>query len=382
MSPQDRADVRDGVTQLFDVVIRGYDRAQVHELLDRLSRELGVLQADRDASAGREEKLNEQLSDAKMETDALRRSASAAGESDFQSMGPRISNMLKLAEEEAADIRRVAVEEQTRSRTELESTTETCARMRTAALKEAERVARAAQDNARRVLEEAQNRGASLVADAQKRADEMTLHSQETINQAEAKSKSRMAKVAEDFDLSLQSRKAEAARIEQERDQASRHDVRTRIERAQAEAEDLIVAAEKRVADLEAQRVEVHSWLTQLRRALATVPAADLTSEVSSIPANSLSAAAGRHGRSGATTIDAPALFGSAGADPDQDRRRDEEPDAPPNIAEPTQPRGSGPSRAIPAGHASPEPDGAKLDGTALAREDILEYRQMRRKMR
>lgn len=241
----------------FDVVIRGYDRIQVDELVDRLGKELGVLQSDRDACAGRAEDLNKRLADAQAETEALSRTAPAAGEPSFQSMGARIASLLKLAEEEAADIRRTALE---------------------------------------------------------------------AVEVAETQSRSRMANAMEDLDRSLKSRKAEAARIEQERDQTSRHEASTRLEQARAEAEKLIIAAETRVAELEAQRVEVDAWLTQLRQALATVPAPDRTV-----------------GNGQSTESSSP---------------------------------------ATPSGDTGSEPDDVRRDGTILAREDILEYRHMRRKMR
>lgn len=381
MRQQDRADVLDDATGSFDVVIRGYERSQVHGRLDRLGHELGVLRADRDASAARAEKLAGDLAAAHAETESLRGKAPAADEPNFQSMGARISNLLKRAEEEAADIRRVVLEEQNRSRTEVESMAKECAWMRTEAQDEARRVVEDAHDEARRALAEGENSATRIVADAQNRADEMTSHAHASVEQVETQGRMRMAKLTDDFDLTMQSRRAEAARIEQERDQASRHDVKTRIEQAQGEAENLVAVAEQRVAELDAQRVEIYAWLTQLRQTLATVPAIDATPDTSPIRAAGRPPASGRHGAAVASTPAAQRLpAGSAGASTTVNSGSEQAPYASPNIARTLEPSGS---QARPAIH-DPDPDseGARPGRTVLAREDILEYRHTRRRVR
>lgn len=365
MRQQDRADVLDDATGSFDVVIRGYERSQVHGRLDRLGHELGVLRADRDASAARAEKLAGDLAAAHAETESLRGKAPAADEPNFQSMGARISNLLKRAEEEAADIRRVVLEEQNRSRTEVESMAKECAWMRTEAQDEARRVVEDAHDEARRALAEGENSATRIVADAQNRADEMTSHAHASVEQVETQGRMRMAKVTDDFDLTMQSRRAEAARIEQ----------------AQGEAENLVAVAEQRVAELDAQRVEIYAWLTQLRQTLATVPAIDATPDTSPIRAAGRPPASGRHGAAVASTPAAQRLpAGSAGASTTVNSGSEQAPYASPNIARTLEPSGS---QARPAIH-DPDPDseGARPGRTVLAREDILEYRHTRRRVR
>jgi len=94
----------------LDVVIRGYDRLQVDRLLDRLSREMSILRAERDATSARANRATEDLAAARAEAAALRQSAQES-EHSLTSVGMRISKMLELAKQEADDIARMAREE-------------------------------------------------------------------------------------------------------------------------------------------------------------------------------------------------------------------------------------------------------------------------------
>src|SRR3712207_166621 len=95
----------------FDVVLRGYDRHQVAETIERLEADIRVALADRDAAAARSPDLAGQLSALHGELDALRRKAASSGPTTFENISERIQHMLRLAEEEAAEIRRSADEE-------------------------------------------------------------------------------------------------------------------------------------------------------------------------------------------------------------------------------------------------------------------------------
>ncbi|OMQ14043.1 hypothetical protein A7K94_0219400, partial [Modestobacter sp. VKM Ac-2676] len=95
----------------FDVVRKGYDREQVHETLSGMDADLRVAIADRDAAVARSSDLARQLQALHGEVESLRRRAASASAPTFENMGERISNMLRLAEEEAAEIRRAAQED-------------------------------------------------------------------------------------------------------------------------------------------------------------------------------------------------------------------------------------------------------------------------------
>ncbi|MBA3340009.1 MAG: hypothetical protein H0T54_09770 [Geodermatophilaceae bacterium] len=262
----------DGAAHSFDVVIRGYDRSQVHDVVDRLDGELRVALADQDASAARAADLAKTLADAQTELESLRHKAQSAAAPNFESMGARISHMLKLAEEEANDIRRIAGEEHERSQAELKATTAEGERVRTQAQAEGKRTTEQAQAEARRMTEEAQDAAAKTVAQAQKQADDLNERARVSAEQAEIASRARVAKIEEDFQLAQKARRAEAARVEQERDQSSRRDAQSRIEKAQRKSDEVVAAAEKRVGDLDDQRGELHARLTQVREILGALP--------------------------------------------------------------------------------------------------------------
>jgi len=263
---------QDGAAHSFDVVIRGYDRSQVHDVVDRLDGELRVALADKDASAAKAAELASHLAGAQGELEALRQQAQSAAAPNFESMGARISHMLKLAEEEANDIRSIALEGQTKAQAELKATGDEGERVRTEAEGQAKRMTEEAQAEARRVTEEAQEAASKTVAQAQQRSDELNERARASAEQAEIASKARVAKIEEDFQLAQKARRAEAARVEQERDQASRRDAQNRIEQAQKRSDDIVAAAEQRVTDLDAQRGELHARLTQVRELLGGLP--------------------------------------------------------------------------------------------------------------
>ncbi|MGI8652158.1 MAG: hypothetical protein ACR2I7_05100 [Geodermatophilaceae bacterium] len=283
----------DGAVHSFDVVIRGYDRSQVHDVVDRLDGELRVALADKDASTARAAELASHLSNVQAEVESLRQKAESAAAPNFESMGARISHMLKLAEEEANDIRRIAAEGHTRSQAELQSSAQEAARLRSEAQDEARKQMQDAQAQAGRQMQEAKDSAAKTISDAQAEADALKERARAAAEQAEQRSRARVAKIEEDFQLSQKARRAEAARVEQERDQSSRRDAHNRIEQAQRKSDDMIAAAEERVRNLDAQRGELHTRLTQVRELLGSLPAIDKATDIEPSPAPAKPAAAG-----------------------------------------------------------------------------------------
>src|SRR3712207_3676552 len=63
----------------FDIQLRGYDRHQVAETIERLEADIRVAMADRDAAMSRSSDLAGQLSALHGEIDALRRKAASSG---------------------------------------------------------------------------------------------------------------------------------------------------------------------------------------------------------------------------------------------------------------------------------------------------------------
>src|SRR5215213_6513358 len=92
----------------FDVVLRGYDKHQVAETIERLEADFRIAIADRDAAVRRTADLASQLSGMHGEIESLRRKAAQAQAPTFENISERIQHMLQLAEEEAGEIRRAA----------------------------------------------------------------------------------------------------------------------------------------------------------------------------------------------------------------------------------------------------------------------------------
>src|SRR5215212_11920841 len=92
----------------FDVVLRGYDRSQVADTIERLEADFRIALADRDAAVARSSDMSSQLAALHGEIEALRRKAATATAPTFENISERIQHMLTLAEEEAAEIRRAA----------------------------------------------------------------------------------------------------------------------------------------------------------------------------------------------------------------------------------------------------------------------------------
>jgi EmrB/QacA subfamily drug resistance transporter len=161
--------------QPFNVVLLGYSRVQVAEMIKHLESDIEHATAERDAAM---RELAMQVSGLRQEIAAQHIKAASAGPAT--NTGERIFGILALAEEEAEDIRQ-------------------------AAKKEAKETDRAAQQ---------------LMAQAQARADELMAQAKERIAHMDAEARDRRRKFEEDFDLAQRTRRAEAARQEERRVQA------------------------------------------------------------------------------------------------------------------------------------------------------------------
>src|SRR3712207_6114000 len=168
----------------FDVVLRGYDRYQVAETIERLEADIQVALADRDAAMSRSSDLAGQLSALHGEIDQLRRKAASSGPTTFENLSERIQHMLRLAEEEAAEIRRSAEQEAE------------ALREHTAAEERAMHERHAAgQAEVDRMIAEARQNAEQIASKAQIRADELVTKAQEKVARLDAESQARRAKV-------------------------------------------------------------------------------------------------------------------------------------------------------------------------------------------
>ena len=156
----------------FDVVLRGYDRHQVHEHVERLEADLRIAVAERDTVAARLTELAGQLAAAHNEIDALhaRLGQVTTTEPSLEDVSDRIRGMLALAKEEATEIRRKAEQEAVDLQHRFEAlNSELHNKLNSADRSTAEKLA-AAEEQAGSLLGDAQQRAAALVSDAEARA--------------------------------------------------------------------------------------------------------------------------------------------------------------------------------------------------------------------
>jgi cell division septum initiation protein DivIVA len=245
----------------FDVVLRGYDRSQVADTIERLEADFRIALADRDAAVSRSSDMAGQLSALHGEIETLRRKAATASAPTFENISERIQHMLQLAEEEAGEIRRAA---------ELDAQ---AVREQTAAEERAllERHA-AGQAEVERMIAEARQNAEQIAQKAQLRADELVGKAQERVARLDAESQARRAKVEEDFDIAQRSRRAEAARAEEDRERVSTEAARQRIAVAEQHSVQLVAEAEAKAEAIRAIRDELTGRLLQARQLLTTLP--------------------------------------------------------------------------------------------------------------
>jgi cell division septum initiation protein DivIVA len=245
----------------FDVVLRGYDKSQVAETIERLEADFRIALADRDAAVTRSADLASQLSAMHGEIESLRRKAAHAQAPTFENISERIQHMLQLAEEEAGEIRRSA-------ELEAHAVREHIAGEERAML---ERQA-AGQAEVERMLAEARQGAEQIMQNAQLRADDLVAKAQERVARLDAESQARRAKVEEDFEIAQRVRRAEAARQEEERERVSTEAARQRLSAADRQAAQLVAEAEAKAEAIRDVRDELTGRLLQARQLLSTLP--------------------------------------------------------------------------------------------------------------
>jgi cell division septum initiation protein DivIVA len=319
----------------FDVVLRGYDRSQVADTIERLEADFRIALADRDAAVSRSADMAGQLSALHGEIETLRRKAATASAPTFENISERIQHMLQLAEEEAGEIRRAA---------ELDAQ---AVREQTAAEERAllERHA-AGQAEVERMIAEARHDAEQIAQKAQQRADELVAKAQERVARLDAESQARRTKVEEDFDIAQRARRAEAARDEEDRERVSTEAARQRIAAAEQHSANLVAEAEAKAEAIRGIRDELTGRLLQARQLLTTLP------DLSDRPQQAEAPAPAR----AAEPTPAPAPVAQAAPAPEAERRPSPTPHAAP---------ASAPAATQPA--AQPAPQASRGEGEAAA---------------
>ncbi|GAC80024.1 MULTISPECIES: hypothetical protein [Gordonia] len=150
----------------FPIVMRGYDRDQVTDHIRRLDAELQMMAADRDSAHASADQLHERLEQARAQVHSLQRDVDTLSvpPTTVAGMTERVSRMLQLATDEAAELRANAREEaaETISVARQEAKAE-----RDSAATDAARTRELAQDHADTLITDAEERAAAIDADAE-----------------------------------------------------------------------------------------------------------------------------------------------------------------------------------------------------------------------
>ena len=257
----------------FDVARRGYDRRQVDEHLDRLDADLRILAADRDAAVARAAELGKQVENQRAQLISNERDMArlASAPATMEGMTERLQRMLRLAQDEASEIR---------ARAETEAS-EMMAR--------AEADGGALRDRYQRLIADIDDRRAdmedehrSLMEKAQAEAGTIIAEATNLARQADAKAAARRQQVEEDFDIAMSARRADAMRVLAEQEATSRAQAHRRVAEATAEANRrlreatefstrMLAKAQADVDRLRTMRARIALQLRQVRSVLAEV---------------------------------------------------------------------------------------------------------------
>lgn len=276
----------------FAVVIRGYDRDQVSEQFHRYQAELRVLAADRDAASAHARELTDLLDEAQDEIDNLRREVDrlSVPPTSAEGMSDRIARMMRLASDEASEIRATAQNESAEvrslARQEAEGTRREADRIRSDMTSRRE----AMEEEHSATMVKAASEAERIVAEAKAEAEKL----------AQAASENR-ERVQNDFDMAMSMRRDKAISTITELEDASKQEARERVDSANERADQTLntanataeqkledtntraasqVAHARRITeDMQALRASILDQLETVRRQLSLVPEALATGD-------------------------------------------------------------------------------------------------------
>ncbi|MER5318112.1 hypothetical protein [Streptosporangium roseum] len=239
----------------FEVVMRGYNRRQVHDYMNRNRHQIRDLEE-------RLARAIEQAERGRIELSEARRRLSDAPQG-YDELGQRLSQILKLGEEEAASKKQVADAEASKLR---EDASEEAHRLVNSALERAEGIMNAAQQEAERRVAEATAAAEHMLAQAGGDAEE-------TLNAARTESEETLRGARAEADRMVTSARSEAERtIESARAEAestlgsARAEAESTVSSAAAEAHAMLTAAQQRSTVLDETTGRRVSYLTDTHR--------------------------------------------------------------------------------------------------------------------
>ena len=259
----------------FTIVRKGYDKDEVRRYYDRFDSELRLTATDRDAAAAQARELAIQLEDARDEIDELRHDVDrlSVPPTTAEGMSERISRMLRLASDEASEVRAKAEADAA----EMVSVAEQAERATPSALRdemsELEDRRAALEREHEQTMTAARAEGTRIVEAAVAERDRLT---------AEAEAK--RAQVQQDFEITMAERRAKALAAIEELETNSKAEAHRRLTDASREAQrrlqvateqsDRKIAHAKELAEeLRVLRSRILAQLLGIRGQLDSVPA-------------------------------------------------------------------------------------------------------------
>ena len=230
----------------FDVVLRGYDRNQVNDYLDRVEAMVAETDARHTEDTRRFQEYERQLAEQRSHLDAAL--AQAEGRPEPASLiGERLTRMLALAEQEAAAIEGDARAEADRVLAASRQAAEQEHAQRAVVLAQRERDIEGASAAAEQTRLEAQHDADSIRASSRREADELVRdaqqHAADLVQQAQQQA--------------LQQR------------QHADEDARRTYDESRAQAAHMVEGASRQVRELSAQRDHIARQLEDLRDAVS-----------------------------------------------------------------------------------------------------------------
>lgn len=232
----------------FDIVKRGYDRGQVEDHLERLDSDLRLLVADRDAAVSQTNDLVRQLEAARSDVTELRVQVDRLSmpPTSLEGLSERLQRMLRLAQDEANEMKARAEAEGGHIRSKAEADAG---------------VMRAGYD---KLVTELDNRRTDMEAEhldvlekARAEAEKITGDARAEAERAEVESTQRRTAVEEDFEIAMATRRNEAMSTIAEQEASSKNEAERRRREAIEEAARVRtqVSQEQAASNAEARRL-------------------------------------------------------------------------------------------------------------------------------
>src|SRR5689334_25307200 len=88
----------------FETALRGYNQKQVERYVARAENEIAALAAEREQAYSQLQAMSAQIERLQQEITQVRRQSGAVGEVSFRHLGPRVEQILALAEEDRKSV--------------------------------------------------------------------------------------------------------------------------------------------------------------------------------------------------------------------------------------------------------------------------------------